>query len=307
MSEPRLHGLKPAVAGHNGEFFFAILNLFKAIQMAQSFPGLNKYPNMGEKTGLVWSREQAGRFFLAFGKMKDTFWKIDRVAELLDEARKKVFDFKEGTVTSEQMASFQQGERDFPLYVDALLLYLRIFADCLANLTSQFQFYKPNQVPRDSFRDQKDWFIEKRRSVDPGYADILEKQAKWFTTLAGEHHGEGLRDLIVHKMVQTQLFYQPGETPDQNRVHAFLYDSNGVKGASLVPEIQKLTEELFLFLDSYVAHFVPRIEQMFGAALPEFHTPNFPLFFQFVKDLPSAWLYPRIETNEPESVSAQPV
>ena len=76
MSE-RLHRYKPRNADHGGQFFFAAIKLFKAIELAQAFPGRNKYPTLKP-----WSKSQADRFLLALGKFQDTFWKMDRATEM---------------------------------------------------------------------------------------------------------------------------------------------------------------------------------------------------------------------------------
>jgi hypothetical protein len=39
-----------------------------------------------------WSKPQAEWFLLASGKLRNTFWKIDRSAELLDERRRSFVD-----------------------------------------------------------------------------------------------------------------------------------------------------------------------------------------------------------------------
>ncbi len=281
----RLHGYEPVAASHKGEFHFAVIKFFKAIEMAQCFPGRNKYPTLE-----LWSKRQAARFLLVLGKLQDTFWKIDRAAELFDEARRKFPDFKPPSTTVEQILANQQAGRDIPLFVESVLSYLKIFVDCLANLTSQF--YPGKQVPYRSFGDQKKWLL-RRHDVDPAYAEILKNSTSWFVTLAGDSDQHGLRDLIVHHMFRTQLFYQPGKTLDQNQVHAFLYGPFGSTG-SLLPSIQELVDELFLYLDSYVTHFSSHVEQRTGASLFNWHDLPSCVLFEFEAEIPSRWLYPQI-------------
>lgn len=291
-TEVHLHGVAPRASDRHGEVHFAVVNFVKAIINAQGFAGYNKFPELKH---WVWSQEEADRFILVAGKLQDTFWKIDRVAGLLDEARRKFTKLEEGTYSIEVIVGNQQVHSDFPLYLDMLLIYWRIFADCLASITRLLPGFKKNQVRDDDFRQQKDWFLNKKRNVDPEYATILEHQTNWFAILAGAEHGEGgLRNLLIHESVRTQLFYQPGETPDHNCIHAIMYGGPDVKVTNLVPHLQQLTKELFLFLDSYVKHFVARIEQAFGGPLPEAHLPSFSLLYQFEKELPSEWLYPAI-------------
>ena len=98
-----LHGVKPVSAGRNGEFHFAVINFIKAIENAQTFAGRNKYPILKP-----WSTMQAERILIASGKLQDTFWKLDRAAELFDDARRKFVDFKPPTMTVEEIVATQQ-------------------------------------------------------------------------------------------------------------------------------------------------------------------------------------------------------
>jgi hypothetical protein len=78
----RVHGWTPNSSTVNGRFHFAVLCLFQSIAQAQAFPGRNKYSEL--KT---WTVEEAKLFFLAFGKLHDTFWKLERAAELTTSIR----------------------------------------------------------------------------------------------------------------------------------------------------------------------------------------------------------------------------
>jgi len=281
----RVHGWNTSPPSLNGKFHFAVICLIKAIEHAQAFPGRNKYSTLKP-----WTREEADRFLLASGKLQDTFWKLERAAELLDNGRAKFPDFRPPSATIEQITAMQQAHRDIPLFLDNVLIYLRVFVDCLAKVTSQL-YERKNIVPSFSFREQKKWFLEKRRSVDPTYTAILENQTNWFTALAGDSDEEGLRNLVIHRMVRMQLFYQPGKSPDTNQVHAFLYGDVGSQVGSLLPTVQKLVDELCIFLDSYFEHFSRSVELQFGGQLPH---PIGTVLFEFEDRLPSSWLYPRI-------------
>lgn len=112
-------------------------------------------------------------------------------------------------------------------------------------------------------------------------------------TLAGDSNQDGLRDMIVHHMYRTQLFYQPGQTGEQNRLHAFLYGGVSSTG-SVLPSIQKVVDDMFQFLDLYVKHFVPKVEQQIGASLFDLRNEHTCVFFEYSADLPSSWLYPPV-------------
>jgi hypothetical protein len=281
----RVHGWVAGSPGIHGRFHFAVICLLKAIEHAQAFAGRNKYPKLKP-----WLSEEARQFLLASGKLQDSFWKLNRAAELLDVARNKLGHIQPPSSTHTQVLGVQEAYRDIPLFIDNILIYLKIFADCLANCTSQF-YERKDQVPRFSFRLQREWFIKKRASFDPRYAEILKNQTAWFTALAGGANEEGLRELVVHRMIGTQLFYRPGKVPDENQVQAFLYGNVGSSGGNLLPTIQKLVDDLCLFLDSYFDHYSKKLGVEMGGQLV---SPSGTLLFEFEGHLPSAWLYPEI-------------
>lgn len=280
----RIHGYKPPSGEKNGQLMFAVIKFFQEIEIAQTFPGRNKYPSL-----VPWSKDQATRFLVASGKLRDTFWKIDRSAELLDERRRSFVAFEPPSATIDDIIANQQADRDIPLFIDCVLSYLKVFTDSLATVTRHL--YPKRQVPFRNFREQMKWFI-KKPGVDPAYTEILKNHTEWFQTLAGDATRDGLRDLTVHHMYRTQLFYQPGQTGEENKVHAFLHDGMSSTG-SIIPSIQKVADGMFAFLDLYVNHFVPKVSQEIGAQLLDLSTDSCVLL-EFPTDLPSSWLYPLI-------------
>jgi hypothetical protein len=267
-----------------------VRNLFDSLKIAQAFPGRNKYPTLKP-----WSRSQIDKFLTALGKLEDTFWKINRTAELYDVARRRIVNIKGPTISVEDLAATQQALRDVPLHLDCVLLYLRIFVDCLANLTSQF--YPSESVPFRSFRDQMKWFIQKQPEVDPEYAQILKGHSNWFTTLAGDGKREGLRDLIVHGMVRTELIFQPGATQADNRVHSFLYGlikSPTENAQTLENLIRQMMAEFLEYLDHYAIHFAARVGHEMGCVLLDWNNPRSSLWFQIEGEFDSQWIFPSL-------------
>ena len=286
----RLHGLTSITDGGKRELHFGVRNFFDSIKIAQAFPGRNKYPTLQP-----WSRSQLEKFLTALGKMEDTFWKINRTAELYDAARRRLVDIKGPTISIEDLAATQQALRDVPLHLDCVLLYLRILVDCLANLTSQL--YPSERVPYRSFRDQMKWFTQKRPGVDPDYAKILEDHTSWFTTLAGDSKTDGLRDLIVHGMVRTELIFQPGKTAAENRVHSFLYGlikPPTDNTLTLETSIQQMMAEFLEYLDHYAIHFAARVGGEMGCELLDWRNPRSSLWFEIEGEFGSEWLFPTI-------------
>jgi hypothetical protein len=291
---PRLHGLTLPANDGKREFHFGVRNIFESMKIAQAFPGRNKYPTLRP-----WSRSQIDKFVTALGKLEDTFWKIARTAELYDLARCQIVDLKGPTVSVESLAATQQALRDIPLHLDCVLLYLRILADCLANLTSQL--YPSDHVPFRSFRDQMKWFTQKRPEVDTQYAEILKSHTGWFTTLAGDSKTDGLRDLIVHGMVRTELVFQVGTTPAENRVHSFLYGivapaANTTR--TLEASIQQMMKELCEYLDHYAVHFAAKVGAEMGCELLNWTDPRSSLWFQIEGEYRSQWLFPFITRDD---------
>lgn len=297
---PRFHGLTPPANDGKREFHFGVRNIFDAMKIAQAFPGRNKYPTLKP-----WSRSQIEKFVTALGKLEDTFWKIARTAELYDVARCRIVDMKGPTISVESLAATQQALRDIPLHLDCVLLYLRIFADCLENLTSQL--YPSDHVPFRSFRDQMKWFTQKRPDVDTQYSEILKSHTSWFTTLAGDSKTDGLRDLIVHGMVRTELMFQIGTTPAENRVHSFLYGitaptSNTTR--TLEVSIQQMMQELCEYLDHYSFHFAAKVSAEMACELLNWADPRSSLWFQIEGEYGAKWLFPSIAARDTAATSS---
>jgi hypothetical protein len=231
--------------------------------------------------------------------MQDAFWKMDRAAELLDRARREIVDFKPPSTTLEEIAKMQSAQRDIPLYLDNVLIYLRMLADCVADITSQF--FPGKNVPWSSFHKQAKWFTGAKADVDPGYSEILRRHTSWFYTLAGNPDQgkahDGLRDAVVHRIVRMQLWYQPGASSDLNRVHAFLYGDTANEGQSLIPMIQKMVDECFQYLDRYVVHFNDRIQGEWGGQILDLSDERSTVLYESVLDIPSGWLYPVIDST----------
>jgi hypothetical protein len=245
-------------------------------------------------------------FLLNSGKLRDTFWKTDRLLDLVDETRQKFVDFQPPSTTSQLIAQNQRADIDFRLFLDALLLYWKIFADTLAKLTAQFPCFKKNQVNSDTFRFQRDWFWNKKRSADEEYAALLETHKEWFSILAGDNNGEGLRDKLVHQPVRTEIVAYVAGNPAENMIAALMYGTDPHRVTSLVPSIQYLLSGLFNFLDGYTLHFVRRIEEAIGGKLPDLEGRTLSLLYETEKELPAAWIYPKINAENKGAAETTP-
>ena len=91
-------------------------------------------------------------------------------------------------------SAIEEANGDLPIFVDAMLFYLRIQADAFAELVGYF--YEYGDIVPGNFRSQLKWFSERRPTFDPGYASILRSNRQWFDRLSGDG---GLRDVITHE------------------------------------------------------------------------------------------------------------
>lgn len=281
---PRLHGIVYPAHNQNGRLYFGAAVFVQ--QLKQLYGRVhNAPPDEGP-----FNR----KFIYAAENFLDTVWKIDRIAELFDNARKTIRNLDDG-ITAEDIAAHQGALKDIPIYLETLIIYLRILADALAKLTPYHYATKRALIPDGSFRKQRKWLMEKCPDFDPKYRQILERHSKWFDTLAGnaKEGGHGLRDAIIHYSGAIQLIYRPGTTKSEPEVIAHLYTISKSAWA-LVPTLKGLVSDLFVFLDNYVRHFNDMVLGVDGTSILDLEKPGSTVLFEFEDQLPSSWLYPTI-------------
>jgi hypothetical protein len=288
------HGNIDPTGSDRGGLLFGVIKLFEAIEVAQAFPGRNKYPTL-----VPWEPDQARSFLSSAGRLKDTFFKLNRAAELFDGARLQLYDPSEGG-SVEKLAGLFAGWSDLPIYLDGILFYLRILVHTLANLTSQlYRSQGKKSVPAwTSFRKHLKWFTKMGRDLDPLYRTLLANNTAWFDILAGKQHGDGLRDVVVHQMVRLQLMYLPSRGGEKSQVAAFIFGRSARwKSGNLLSLIQALVRDMFVFFDRYVEHFNELAGACLGRAPLGLTDPRSSLLFEYEQALASAWLYPKIDAQ----------
>jgi len=289
---PKLHGIELGKQGEMGKVYFAAAQFIRLLESTYARPGLRPLKNAPP-----WAyRTFDNQFRWAAEKLWDTVWKINRLAELFELARRNLRELEPPSVPVEDVAKLTTALTDIPIYLETLIVYLRIFADCIANLTPYLYGQKGKNLPRDSFREQRQWFIQKRSNFDSDYSAILKSSTRWFDVLAGDPpRFVGLRDAVVHYRGGIQLMYQPASTGHPTRVIATLFTDYKTLTSDLISTLQKLFQDMCLFLDRFVEHFVQRANNETKSLIFNVSNPQAILLFQYEGELPSAWLYPQVD------------
>jgi hypothetical protein len=153
-----------------------------------------------------------------------------------------------------------EADDDLPLFLDAMLFYLRIQADAYAKVVPYF-YQSPDglQIPWRSFRDQLKCFIHQRRAqFDPGYTSILGSNCAWFERLAGKGNERGLRDVVVHHSGTLLVAWTKPEG-GQIEPHTGLAGVGGIVEADVFRALREINTGWCAFLDAASLHFVKRL------------------------------------------------
>jgi hypothetical protein len=279
---PRFHGLQLEEPPSASWLHVGTLRLLNGLQNLRS-----SKPDE-TMSGVVWFDR---KFDQAAVKFHDTFWKFERAACRLAEC---VATFKDNSDSLER-ANVDASHRalaDIPLFLDLILLYLRIQADCLANVTPNF-YPRSSSIARDSFRDQVAWFTKKQPGFDRAYAQILTTSVTWFETLAGQERGGGLRDVIVHYRGTYALGFNIPETGGSLGLWAAVLSDSGPIESDLIAKLQELVAQYFCFLDQYYEHFVAKLcANGDGPFRPA--TQEQSRYGRFEGRRPSFWVFPTL-------------
>jgi len=249
-----------------------------------------------------------GKFRGAVDKFKDTFMKFDTISRYLSQSIELAMKHKDSRKMN-QYAHFLKAMTDIPIYLDSLLLYLRIQADCLANVIPNLygEEGRRQSIARDSFRDQTNWFIKKKPDFDPTYTKILLENTEWFEMLAGKSRGQGLRDILVHYRGVYQLGWTSLSTGETISFNASLRNESGYVENNLIPTLKTVVAGYFEFMEKAYLHFRGVVlEKVEGGSFGDIYKSS--QLLKFTAGLGSAWIYPEIEVgaikaNAPDSTS----
>jgi hypothetical protein len=289
VAEPRLHGLQPDPSKGGGRVLFAVGMFIRGLESNYARPGGRRV-----EAAPAWpSATFDDRFRFAAEKLWDTIWKVNRVAELIHMARCNIRDLQPPSVPVEEMGRHMAALRDIPIYFETLIVYLRVVADCIANLTPYLYGLKRKTIPPESFREQRDWFISKRSKFDSAYAGILKAHTRWFDVLAGDPpRFIGLRDAIIHYRGGIQIVYKPQEGGAPAKLMPMLYSDHKTLTLDLFKLLQRVTKEMCIFFDRYVEHFNRLASEQTKSEFLNLTNPDSITLFRYEGELPSAWLYP---------------
>ncbi len=289
LATPTFHGLQPNTTEGMGRLFFAVAQFIRTLENTYARPGGRKLDGAP-----VWPCHTFDeRFRFAAEKLWDTIWKIDRVAELTHLARSNVMDLQPPSVPEEELGRHMAALRDIPIYLETLIVYLRVVADCIANLTPYLYGLEGKNLPRNSFRDQRKWLVSKYPNFDPKYAAILKGHTKWFDVLAGNPpEFIGLRDAIIHYRGGIQIMYQPTAGDAPAKLMPMLFSDYRTLTLDLFTLLQKVMKDMCVFLDRYAEHFDNIASEQTKSLFLDLNNPQAITLFQYEGELPSGWLYP---------------
>jgi len=242
-------------------------------------------------------------FFHAVRKYEDTFLKFNRAASHLDrcvDTLKRNHPLGESANVLEVISAVD----DAPLYLDLLILYLRVQADCIARVVPNLygQEGRRRDIARGSFRGHARWFRGRVPEFDSTYAEILSGNLGWFQTLAGGTHGEGLRNLVVHRSGVYQLAQSTDTDGGDFRLHAAIVAEGAAMSGDVVLEIQSIVNGYCAYLDATLAHFLEIITKRGGPQLME-RGPDDSEVYRFEGGTSTEWVYPVITRAVGESAA----
>lgn len=279
ITHPTLHGLGLSENDGASRFRFAVARFVLEFSHAAMGP-------LGSRPGLPpWPDRWVDKIYHgAAEKLVDTIYKIDTVASWFERALQQARD------DFTQLRSSFSTTNELSIHLDMLLIYLRILADCIANITPNFYGKSMGgKIARTSFRDHRKWFIA-HREADPIYSDLLRDQSEWFDLLSAKG-GQGLREAVIHNRGTYQIAYTADPSQPMDIRPGLIADRHWVS-SNLVPELRAIVAGLCLFLDSYVEHFSDLLYRRIGWRPLDFSIPWHSELYRFEDSHPSSWLFP---------------
>lgn len=281
----RLHGFVPPGEDDTpGALYFGFLRLcqnavFTPLTASQASPRQRVDPRWLDPV-----------FQGAARNMQTTLWKLDRTAGLLGEAL-QTLTLNPGLDDMTAFGRSQQAMMLAPLYLDLMLVYLRVFADTIARTLPSF-YARRGHIPTDSFSNQVNWFRNRRRNFDPDYAAVLDQHLEWYDILAAE--GTGLRNQILHGDASVEFIFTVTEPPAPRAVQAALVGQQAWLHDDVMPLIRSIVSGMCLYLDETL-HLILRRAEEFGPLVYDPRTFSGVLFHFRGDFLGGTWLYPRID------------
>ena len=286
----KYHGVEVLKEENKGYLHYGFIRLLDQI----SGPFCMRIPLQGKE--INWPNKWIDRKFCqAIEKYKNTFWKLNRAAynyanciELIKKHRKdtKIEEFNKhlGAI------------HDIPLYLDMMIIYLRIQVDCIANIIPNLYGFKAKgMMKRDSFRDQINWFKKNGDNFDSTYKSIILTSTEWFDKLAGKY--DALRELIIHYRGVFQVGWTLQEDGSFKKLKMASISDSGTIHDDVDAELKNIINEYFAYLDKIFIHYSELLRKEVGTDLiPEEGLSS--RYVLYEDDLSiSCWLYPFLNTD----------
>lgn len=194
---PVYHGIERSDVDYSGRFHFATLKFLQQVDLKYRWPILIREQLPSPPWPNKWLDTKFGR---ATDKLADTFGKLHIASHLFNQEQTTFIEFRDAEIVAD-FAKAQSALQRMPIFLDCMLFYLRIMADCIANVTPNL--YGDVQIPhvgsttrsmsRDSFNEQRKWFKKHGQKIDPEYQEMLANHTSWFDLLADrKDYGYGL-------------------------------------------------------------------------------------------------------------------
>ena len=233
------------------------------------------------------------KFNQGVAKFKDSFWKFDRAARHFHWSVEAIRPHRDSIqpVMTEVAGSLA----DIPLFLDAMLIYLRIQADCLANVIPNLYGLRGMELKegkrRESFRHHLNWFTTKGKNFDPAYTSILAANRDWFERLAGRE-GRGLREVVIHWRGTYEFGWSTDAGEEDLTFWAGLMGDSGLVEVDFVPALKSIVLGYFILLDHLYEHFSALLAKMGPPFTKASSEQSRHIIFE--GGLSSSWVYPTI-------------
>lgn len=278
-----------------GSFRFGILRLLHWLDLAHQNPVYSTVDEAHRAWASKWRRHH---FVHSVRTFQEAFWKLDRSAAHIGRCIERIEQHRNSHDMSE-FALFTDALRDIPLYLDLILMYIRIQADTFVHMVPYF-YNRPPQVPVKSFRTHMKWFTDTRSSFDPEYSLILREHTDWFNILSGKEtsgSNKGIRDIFVHHQGLYQLQWNEPSATGKFELEALLVSQGFGVHENLISTLRFIIASYFTYLDRTFVHYADNLRDHFG-------TDFIPVgvdaaqYYEFTGAAPaSAWIYPALDVS----------
>lgn len=293
MEPIRYHGIQYLEDRDQCVLWFGILRFLETLHQFYSWPLQHS-----DSEPPVWEHKWFdAKFNQAVRRIRDTFWKVNRVAGHL-HTNIVTFRANWGEKELERFGKATSALQDIELFLDLLLLYTRIQADCVANVIPNLYGIegRRSSIPRQSLNGQMRWFLKTRPDFDPDYSDHLRSNVQWFSALAGDQQGQRLRDIMVHYRGLYQVGWAGTPSGSGFQLKAAMVTDTRFVSEDMLEDLKGIMEGYCRFLDMVLTYFWSRLEDELGGQLMP-RTQEYFQIYHFPVSHPSLWVYPVVEPD----------